>query len=99
METYSQSDEIKATFKKRKRAQLIATAPAVLAFVFIGVMRRDIVDDLWGIPVQYLGLACAVIIIALLIFSFLNWRCPSCSSYLGRVFNPKFCSRCGAELR
>jgi len=27
------------------------------------------------------------------------WRCPECRRYLGNVFNPQFCHRCGVKLR
>jgi len=27
------------------------------------------------------------------------WRCPECRRYLGNVFNPRFCHRCGVKLR
>jgi hypothetical protein len=37
------------------------------------------------------------VIISVLVFSFLNWRCPS-NKYLGKAINPKFCSKCGAQL-
>jgi DNA polymerase II large subunit len=38
------------------------------------------------------------VIISVLAFSFLNWRCPSCNKYLGKAINPKFCSKCGTQL-
>jgi hypothetical protein len=28
-----------------------------------------------------------------------NWRCPHCHIFLGMVFNPKYCPRCGIQLR
>jgi len=40
-----------------------------------------------------------VLVAAAVIFSFANWRCPACNGYLGRGINPKFCSKCGTELR
>jgi rubrerythrin len=35
---------------------------------------------------------------AAVVFSLFNWRCPACSSYLGKRFNPRFCPSCGAQL-
>lgn len=28
-----------------------------------------------------------------------NWRCPRCRVFMGMVFNPKYCPRCGEQLR
>jgi hypothetical protein len=39
-----------------------------------------------------------ILSVSVLVFSFLNWRCPSCNKYLGKAINPKFCSKCGTQL-
>ena len=33
------------------------------------------------------------------LFSAINWRCPSCNKNIGRLINPKYCTKCGVELR
>jgi rubrerythrin len=40
-----------------------------------------------------------MVVAGALIFSFVNWRCPACTRYLGRGWNPKFCPKCGVQLR
>jgi hypothetical protein len=40
-----------------------------------------------------------LLIIGIVVFSFLNWRCPACGSYLGSQYNPRVCHHCGASLQ
>ena len=39
------------------------------------------------------------LLLSLLGFSLFNWRCPSCNAYLGKNWNPKFCSNCWTKLQ
>lgn len=55
---------------------------------------------------QFLGMShwvlffiCFSLIIASLIFSFFYWRCPSCDSFLGRVWGHNYCRKCGSQLK
>lgn len=86
------------TFAKRKMRQLILTIPLIL--VIIGMVSvEDMEGEIAGIPVKLISYTCRALVIAGIIFSFINWRCPACERYLGRSFSPKFCRRCGAQLQ
>jgi hypothetical protein len=91
--------EFKAQFAARRRRQLILTIPFVLLVLVALVVRAGVDLGRYGIKAETFGPVFLVIVIAALIFSFANWRCPACNTYLGRGMNPKFCSRCGTELR
>jgi len=36
---------------------------------------------------------------ATLVFSFVNWRCPKCASYLGRSIWQRHCPKCGVQFK
>lgn len=94
--TEHQKAQFREQFAIRRRRQWIATIPAVAAI--LGLILVDSNRAAAGLSSDVLvGIAFAVIV-GVLIFSLLNWRCPACNGYLGRVINPKFCSKCGAEL-
>ena len=87
-----------AEFRKRSRRQkLVAfTALAVLAAVYLAAALEPPEWGVFGalrIPLLVVGL------VGVVIFRFVNWRCPSCDSCLGRRWKGSFCSHCGARLR
>jgi len=88
---------ISEAFKRKQARQIMAVGPFVLAFIaFLSAEHSS--TGIFGLPRSIvLGIAFALII-SVLIFSFLNWRCPSCNKYLGKAINPKFCSKCGVQL-
>jgi predicted nucleic acid-binding Zn ribbon protein len=48
---------------------------------------------------SYFLIGSAVLALVLIVIHALNWRCPACGRSLGRGLNPKFCSKCGAQLQ
>jgi hypothetical protein len=52
-----------------------------------------------GSPPVWLLVLCPVSLVVAIIGSLVNWRCPSCSSYLGkRMIGVRFCQSCGVPL-
>ncbi len=43
-------------------------------------------------------LSVALVVIGV-ILEFANWRCPKCHRYIGMVYRPRFCPRCGVQYR
>ncbi|HET9887699.1 MAG TPA: hypothetical protein VFR10_09305 [bacterium] len=96
--TDRQKMEFKESFAQRRKKQLLLAAliiPLVLVAVFAEDQRTD---TILGYSVEVFGPIFLVAVIAALLFSLRNWRCPACSKYLGRSMNPKFCHNCGVEL-
>lgn len=63
-----------------------------LPILYIAESRVD------GPPMWAIGLAVGSVL-AGLVGSFLNWRCPACSTYFGkRVFGLRHCPSCGVAL-
>ena len=98
MEFNRSNTEIMDEFKKRRLRQIMAVGPIILAFIaFLSVEGNP--SGIFGLsPNVVLGISFALII-SVLIFSLFNWRCPSCNKYLGKAINPKFCAKCGVQLR
>jgi hypothetical protein len=89
--------QIVEEFRARRKRQLIVLLPALLVFIAIRAAEQ---------PSAYLGISTTTVVLTGLailtgfaIFSWRNWRCPSCDRYLGRWINPASCSKCGARLR
>ena len=90
---------IKQEFKRRKNNRLIVAIlliPILFGTVFMSIFE---IDTFLGIPIEYIEIGGIVLLIGALLFSFFNWRCPSCNGYLGKIFNPVYCTNCGAELK
>ena len=91
-QTDYQKTRIREEFATRRKRQLIATIPILallIGFALVGERAENT-----AYPFIMIG-----VVLVMLIFSLRNWRCPACDSYLGRGWNPKFCSKCGAQLR
>ena len=98
METNKSKEEIIAEFKKNRTRQIIAVFPMLLAiFVLLSVEYNP--EGLLGFPPSTILAISIGLIVLVLVFSRINWKCPSCQKYLGKAFKPKFCSNCGAPLR
>ncbi len=88
---------IRDEFATRRMRQWALTI-LILPVLAIGLVRPGHSVAL-GIPVvAFMPLIVGVAIFAT-VFSLFNWRCPACNRYLGRTLAPRYCSRCGAELR
>jgi hypothetical protein len=78
--------DVQREFAKRRMRQLLLAIPLFIAIV----SSRFVVRPPMGLIVLFFAAA--------VVFSLFNWRCPACSSYLGKRFNPRFCPSCGAQL-
>lgn len=91
--------KIKEEFKRRKKRQLMLAIPLIPCIFMVVLMGDNEAQILESITNFQLLIGALVIIVIGLILSMINWRCPSCKSYLGKRMNPQFCSNCGVELR
>ena len=97
MESNRSNAEIIAEFKKKRTRQIMAVGPIILAFIGLLSVENN-PTGIFGLAPSTILVAAFAVIISALVFSFLNWRCPSCNKYLGKAINPKFCSKCGTQL-
>ena len=101
MESYTEQQKLGFlnTYSERRKRQLAVSLP-MIAVVFAVVMTEDRGSDaILGLPANLVGPIFLGLVLAVLVFSFRNWRCPACEKYLGRTFNPKHCQHCGIQLR
>jgi hypothetical protein len=98
MELNSSNGEIIEEFKKRRTRQIMAVGPIMLAFIALLSVEGN-PTGIFGLPPNAVLTITFALIISVLIFSLFNWRCPACNKYLGKTINPKFCVKCGVQLR
>jgi hypothetical protein len=98
--TEQQKEEIKQVFRLRRKRQIILSIPLIFLVIALLFMEDKVNSgSVLGIPADTAGVGFFVFVIGSLLFSFRNWRCPSCNKYLGKRINPKFCSSCGVGLQ
>jgi hypothetical protein len=92
--------ELRQDFARRRLRQWLVVIPAALAIIAIRV-ADDAADGakIYGMSSGTIIAIAFVMIVGILVFSLWNWRCPSCSKYLGRGINPTFCGKCGFKLK
>jgi hypothetical protein len=83
-------------FSKRSTRQLFITIPAIVIAGLFFALKNFNHDP---VIADYAPKAGFAVVVALLLFSFKNWRCPSCNKYLGKGGAPVFCPKCGAQLK
>jgi hypothetical protein len=91
--------ELRQDFARRRTRQWLIVIPVAIAIIAMRVAGDSRNETFYGMPTTVvIGIGFAMVIGAI-IFSLYNWRCPSCSKYLGRGINPSFCSKCGFKLK
>lgn len=84
------------SFKKKKKSQIIAAIFAI-PILALKVFKTE-VSQLEFLSDNLVIAILAVYVIGLLVFSFINWRCPKCNAYLGKEIGIKHCKSCGIQL-
>ncbi len=88
--TESQKVEFKDQYAERRKRQIGFSIVFVLVLLPIAIASER---------VSWFPFLMIAVIVPGIVFSLRNWRCPACGGYLGRSFNPKFCQKCGVQLR
>jgi hypothetical protein len=101
--TEQQKVEFKEQFKVRRKRQYMSAA-LVIAVLIPAMMgeARGWQGSILGLPVSVYAFAFLITVLAVLAFSFRNWRCPACDRYLGQggsLMGPRCCPNCGVALR
>jgi len=87
-----------AAFRRVRNRQLAAVIPALGALLLVLFGASDREAQFFGLAGENLAQIGLAVIVGVVIFSFLNYRCPACNAYLGRSFRPSYCRNCGARL-
>lgn len=85
-------------FKVRRIRQLAATGLFMVVFIPF-ILVADGGGALFGLSTTVTVCIAMVVLVGVVVFSLINWRCPSCNGYLGKSWGPRFCPKCGAKLR
>ena len=91
--------QIAEEFRQRRNRQWIAAIPGILAILVVVFSLDHAESSLFGIDTNVLAMVGGAVVLAYLMFSIWNWRCPACDGYMGKAMNPTFCAKCGARLK
>jgi len=91
-------DKIMQEFRQRQSRQFIAIAATLFIICLCAVIYKR--PDIFGeFSTSTLVGAQIVIIASYVVYTAVNWICPSCGKYLGSDINRKFCKKCKARLQ
>lgn len=91
--------EFKKSFAARRRRQFLVVAPLLALIVGLAAAADPRTQAVLGVPAATWAPAVFSALAGAAVYSLFNWRCPACNRYLGRQWNPRFCSKCGVPLR
>ncbi len=97
--TAEQQELIYQFFVKRRKRQFLMLIPAVILMVMAFVSVRTEGFAAGGITHTGFAYIFMGLVILILVFMNLNWRCPACNGHLGGLGNPRTCKRCQVKLR
>jgi hypothetical protein len=89
--------ELRQEYARRRRRQWTIVIP-VAVIVFIAILMVDSLETYLGLSSTVILLLAIAILLGAYAFSIYNWRCPACSTYVGRG-NPMFCPECEFKLK
>lgn len=82
-------------FTKRRNRQWTCAVIAIVGICFTSSGHGGIA----GLPRAFVDTVVFGLMVGVVLFSFVNWRCPACDGYLGKGTSPKFCRKCGTQLQ
>jgi hypothetical protein len=94
--TEEQKDGFKGDFARRRRRHIggfVATVVSMLLVIALPGSRLTLPFGPGTPPLPF------IIGLIFIVSSWVNWRCPACRKMLSGELSPRFCSRCGVELR
>jgi hypothetical protein len=89
---YGEKRRVVEEFSHRSKKQMIVAILVVPVAVLLFSLKKFSQDPVLTEYGTYIG---GVAVAALLLFSLVNWRCPSCNKYLGKGSAPTYCPKCG----
>ena len=91
--------DIQTSYSQKFRNRLLMIVPFVILLLLFAFLARGTDGDVLGIGRGVFPYAIVVLGVLAASFSLYNWRCPACKRFLGRTLHPRFCPRCGVQLR
>ena len=82
--------ELRTEYLKRRTRQRLAVPGFTLAAILLTLLPGNV-------GFGRLALIVAMVV-ALMVFALVNWRCPKCNAYFDRGFSKRFCSNCGTHF-
>ena len=91
----------------RMYIRLILIIPLLLPYFRLRSLRRagrSMPSEIFGMSTASFQWLFLLLLIIVLVWGFLDWRCPKCNGYLGRPWRVffqliEYCPKCGVRLR
>ena len=87
-----------ARIRARQWTAIGVSVLAMVAFVLTDPSRPSLLPLPIDLPRDRISGFAFGVVLSSVLYSFWNWRCPSCNKSLGRSMFPRFCAKCGAKL-
>jgi len=98
MSKKKETDQIIQNYGARQSRQYLAIAVTMLLLLFLVLVYKR--SDIFGeVPKSIIFSAQIFCIVAFIVFSAFNWRCPACGKYLGNDIYRPFCRHCRIRLK
>ncbi len=97
--TESQLAEFKDEYRRRRRRQWVVSGIIMVLALGVILLQDRQRGTIAGVATGVWLPVFLALVIAVLVFSFRNWRCPACGAYFGKRMRLNFCPRCGVPLR
>lgn len=91
------ASELRQEYARRRRRQWTIVIPVVV-IVAIAMQMVDAHETYLGLSSTVVLLIGLAIILGAGAYSIYNWRCPACSTFVGRG-NPMYCQECEFKLK
>jgi hypothetical protein len=90
-------DLLRQEYAKKRRRRLVSTIP-FFVMAAVALIARFNPGGFFGIPFRIAGPLAYAALLAVIVYRIVDWRCPSCNSFLSLDADPKFCQKCGFKL-
>lgn len=87
-------DEVRATFRVRRRRQIVLLLLGLPFIVFLGGFKM-LIGRVDGLVIGLSGLLTLGYVSFAVVYSLRNWRCPRCNRWLGNQISPRARGGCG----
>ena len=87
----------KQDYAARRRRQLAIPYVFVVMILSMFALRYTVSDT--GRFAPFVAVGFVALFAGAIVFSFMNWRCPSCNGYLGRSLVHRVCPHCGVRFQ
>lgn len=81
-------------YLRRRRRRNLSLIPFFVAAGLAWIARLS-PNGVLGVPFSIVGPVAWIVVLAVILYRILEWRCPACNGFMGLVDSPRYCPQCG----